>query len=315
MALHLIVGAGVIGSATGLQLAQRGHQVRIVSRSGGGPTASGIQRLALDATDPYRLVEASIGAASVYNCANPPYYDRWASDWPPLAAALLQAAEQSGAVLVSMSNLYGYGPVDHPMTEAHPLAAIGKKGRLRASMWENALAAHRAGRVRATEARASDCFGPGVLQQGHVGARTIPAVLDGRRVAILGNREMPHSWTFVDDIATALVTLGTDPRAWGRAWHVPTNSPMSQREIFRAIARIAHAPEPKFQTLPAWALSALGVVMPPLRGLDEVRYQFERPFVMDSTDFETAFGIRPTPMEPALEATIAWWHACRYAAA
>ena len=41
MALHVIVGAGPIGSATALQLAGRGEQVRIVTRSGGAPGPPG----------------------------------------------------------------------------------------------------------------------------------------------------------------------------------------------------------------------------------------------------------------------------------
>jgi hypothetical protein len=40
------------------------------------------------------------------------------TDWPPPAAALLRAAETSGALLVTTGNLYGYGAVDGPMTEA-----------------------------------------------------------------------------------------------------------------------------------------------------------------------------------------------------
>ena len=80
----------------------------------------------------------------MYNCANPPYH-RWPELWPPLAAAMLAAAERTGAVLVTMSNLYGYGPVDGPMTEDLPLRPTTAKGRVRAAMWHDALAAHQAG--------------------------------------------------------------------------------------------------------------------------------------------------------------------------
>src|SRR5262244_576834 len=106
MALHVIVGAGPIGSATAEQLIQDGHQVRVITRSGSGP--DGVERVAADATDSGRLTELTRGAAALYNCANPLYH-RWPIDWPPLANALLQAATRSGAVLVAMGNLYGYG--------------------------------------------------------------------------------------------------------------------------------------------------------------------------------------------------------------
>ena len=109
------------------------------------------------------------------------------------------------------------------------------------------------------------------------------------------------------DVARALVTLGTDERAWGRAWHVPTNPPISQREALAAICRLASVPAPKLAPAPRLVLLAAGLVSPMLRELDEVRYQFERPFVLDSSAFTATFGIEPTPMDEALAATAAWW--------
>ena len=117
--MHVIVGAGAVGSATANLLAAAGQPVRIVTRSGGGPAHPLIERVAADATDAATLCRLTGGAAALYNCANPPYH-RWPEMWPPLGAAFLSAAERTGAVLVTMSNLYGYGPVDRPMTEDTP---------------------------------------------------------------------------------------------------------------------------------------------------------------------------------------------------
>ena len=78
------------------------------------------------------------------------------TDWPPLSSALLAAAERSGAVLASVSNLYGYGPDHQTITATTPLTATHPKLRLRADMWREALARHEAGRIRATEVRAGD---------------------------------------------------------------------------------------------------------------------------------------------------------------
>jgi hypothetical protein len=44
-----------------------------------------------------------------------------------------------------------------------------------------------------------------------------------------------------------------------------------------------------------------------LRGMRETAYQFDRPYILDSSDFETTFGVAPTPLDDALKATIAWW--------
>src|SRR5215471_1863135 len=147
MAKHVIVGAGAVGSATALLLAERGEQVRIVTRHGSGPDHPGIDKVAADATDAARLTEITAGAEALYNCASPQYH-QWFTDWPPLAAAFLTAAERSGAVLASMSNLYGYGLVDGRITQKTPIAATHPKLRLRAEMWAAQLAAQEAGRIR-----------------------------------------------------------------------------------------------------------------------------------------------------------------------
>ena len=146
MSLHVIVGAGPVGTGTATLLAERGERVRVLTRRGGGPQHPAIERIAADASDADRLAALAEGAAALYNCANPPYH-RWLTDWPPLAAALLTAAERSGAVLATASNLYGYGPVDGPIIDSTPLAATHPKLKLRAQMWLDAEAAHQAGRI------------------------------------------------------------------------------------------------------------------------------------------------------------------------
>lgn len=118
MALQVVIGAGPVGSATARLLADRGDEVRVVTRSGSGP--EGVERVAADASAPGVLERYVEGAAAIYSCAGPPY-NRWTTDWPPLGAALIRAAEVSGAVLVTTGNLYGYGAVDGPMTEETPL--------------------------------------------------------------------------------------------------------------------------------------------------------------------------------------------------
>src|SRR3954447_4406259 len=160
MALHVIVGKGPVGTTTAELLAAGGHEVRVLSRSGGRCTDAGEHRQ-VDAAGADAVAAATKGADVLYNAVNPAYH-RWATDWPPVAAALLSAAERTGAVLVTMGNLYGYGRPTGPMTPSSPLAATDTKGRVRAQMWTEMLAAHEAGRVRVTEARAADFVGPQV---------------------------------------------------------------------------------------------------------------------------------------------------------
>ncbi|MGY1680787.1 NAD-dependent epimerase/dehydratase family protein [Geodermatophilus sp. SYSU D01176] len=215
MALHVIVGKGPVGTTTAELLATQGHRVRVLSRSGGTSTGA-VEHRQVNAADPDALTAAVRGAAAVYNAVNPTYH-RWPADWPPVAAALLTAAQRTGAVLVTMSNLYGYGRPSGPMTPETPLAAVDVKGRVRIRMWADALAAHEAGRVRVTEARAADFVGPQVPAAHSHLTRQLPALRAGRRAWVVGDPDATRSWAYLPDVAATLVTLGTDERALGRA--------------------------------------------------------------------------------------------------
>ncbi len=300
MGRHVVVGKGPVGSTLAELLRERGEDIVVLSRSGGDGSR------VVDATDAQSLAEAARGADAIYNCANPAY-TRWARDWPPIATALLDAAERTGAVLVTTSNLYGYGEVDRPMTEDMPLAATGVKGRVRAQMWEQALARHRAGRVRVAEARASDFVGPAITDGGLLGSRVVPRVLAGKPVRVLGDPDVPHSWTSVVDVARVLTTLGSDPRGWGQAWHVPTAPPVSARDAVSGLCRAAGVEPVTVRALPGGVLRAVGLVVPTLRELRETDHQRVRPFVLDSTAWTRTFEDEPTPLDQTWDQTVAWW--------
>lgn len=307
MSLHVILGKGPVGSTLAQRLVDLGHDVRVLSRSGRASTDR-VEHVALDAGDAAALSAAASGAVALYNCANPAYH-RWVQDWPPVAAALLTAAERSGAVLVVMGNLYGYGPVDGPMTEDLPLAAPSTKGRVRAAMWEQALERHRAGALRVTEARASDFVGPQITDNGYLGARVVPAVLRGKGVQSIGSPDAPHSWTSVDDVADALVVLGQDERTWGRPWHVPTAPPVTFREAVHGLCAAAGVAPVGVTQVPHLVLRGLGLVNPRMRELEETRYQHVRPYVLDSGSFTRTFDLQPTPLAQTWAATVAGWRA------
>lgn len=306
MGHHVVIGAGGIGRSTAARLVELGHEVTLASRSGTDPGLPGVTAVVADAGDAATLIALAQGASSLVNAVNPPY-TQWARDWPPVATALLAAAEATGAGLVTVSNLYGYGRVDAPMTEDTPLRATGTKGRIRARMWEDALAAHQAGRIRATELRASDYFGPGAGDAVSVLNRfVIRPAIGGKAVRLIaGVPDAPHSWTYLADIGALAAVLATDDRSWGRVWHVPTAAPLSFREAARDAAAAVGRPEPHVAPLPGIVKLAARVV-PVVRELDETRHQFERPFVLDSTRATEAFGLEATPWDQALAETVSW---------
>lgn len=188
------------------------------------------------------------------------------------------------------------------MAEGLPLRPAGVKAAVRGRMWQDALAAHRAGRIRATEVRGSDYLGAGT--QTILTRLVLPRVVTGRRAIVPADLDAPHTWTYVGDVARTLVAAANDDRAFGRAWHVPSAPPEPVRQIAVRAAAIAGASAPRLTRMPAPVLWLGGLFDPTVRELRETTYQFDRPFRLDSTETATTFRIQPTPLDTAVAETI-----------
>lgn len=294
MSQHVIVGSGPIGSRVALLLAGQDERVRIVTRSGDGPQHPLIERVAADASDARRLTRLTAGAEVLYNCANPSY-TQWQRRWPPLNAAMIAAARATGAVYAITGNLYGYGPQpDGRMTEHTPLAASGRKGRVRNRMWQDALDSG----IRTFEARGSDYLGAGAT--GVFSTVILPAARAGRTAWVPADPDLPHTFTYVGDMARTLVVLARDRRAYGKGWHVPSAPPVSVRELADRYCALTGQAPLTIRKLPRVAMRAAGLVVGMARELAEMDYQFYAPFVLDSTLTERTFGLTATPLEVAL---------------
>ena len=303
---HVVFGAGNVGRALAACLAARGLAVRAVSRHRPPGLADGIDWRAADAEDADAASDAAKGAAVVYQCLNAPYA-RWAELFPPLQRGVLTAAERAGALLVSLENLYGYGPVSgKPMTEDLPLAATTVKGRTRAAMTGELLAAAAAGRVRIAIGRASDFFGAGVTGGSTLGERVFGNALAGRRADFIGNPDFLHTYSYVPDIAAGLATLGTDARAIGEVWHLPGPPTVTTRALLDLVAAEVGHPV-AIRSVPHLAVRALGLINPTMRALAEMAYQFDAPFILDTAKYQATFGPAGTALPDAVATTVAWY--------
>jgi nucleoside-diphosphate-sugar epimerase len=303
---HVVFGAtGGIGGALVAELLRRGKTVRAVSRRGAAP--EGAEGAAADAADTAEAATAARGAGVVYHCVNPGY-TRWPELLPPISRSILGAAESSGAKLVFADNLYAYGPVEGPLREDLPAAARGPKGRTRVEVAAEMLAAHQEGRVRVTIGRASDYYGPGGATSAS-GEPVFGRVLAGKRPQWTGKLDVPHTFHYLPDIASGLVTLAEYPEADGEVWHLPAAEPVTAQEFFDLVFEAAGRPTPAKALIAGSALlAAAGIFSPMLRELRETAYQFRRPFVIDSSKFERAFGrLELTPHREAVERTVAWF--------
>lgn len=304
--LHVIFGAGQIGRPLAAYLLAAGHRVRIAKRSTvRGP--AGAEVVTGDATDAAFCAAATRDAAVVYHCMNPPYFAAaWAEQLPRYLENLIAAAGGAGARLVVLDNVYALGrPDGRPLDEDRPLEPCSRKGDVRARAIERLFNAHRRGDVRATAGWASDFYGPGGTQS-HVGDQFWPRVLAGKNGRVVIRPDAVHTYHYIPDVAAGLMALGTaGDDVEGRPWMLPCAPAGTLRELIGRFA--AHLARPiRLTTMPPLALRAMGLVVPILRELAEMRYQWDEPFIVDDRRFRERFPLRPADPDEAARVTVAW---------
>lgn len=287
-------------------LLARGHRVRTVARSARPRLGPNHEHVAGDVTDEAFAARAGAGAAMVYDCMNPAYH-RWSEELLPLGRGALAVARASAGAMVALDSLYMYGRPTGPMSEDSPLTPCSKKGRLRVELAELRMGADGRGDVRVALARASDFIGVD-LPRSSFGPRFFERVFAGRAGECFGDPEMPHAYTYAPDIARALMILGSDERALGHVWHVPTAPAESTRAIGDRLGRALGRPV-KIVRVPKLALRAMGLVQPIVRELVEMVYQWEVPFVIDDRRFRSTFAMEATPLDEVIAKMAAWANA------
>jgi nucleoside-diphosphate-sugar epimerase len=306
--LHIIFGSGPLGQSVMRELLARGKRVRMVNRSGERPQGvpQEVEIQPGDAYNPDFTRQAAQGAAVVYQCAQPAY-TRWTTQFIPLQTAILEGAAEAGARFISGDNLYMYGEVDGLIDEACPWNAATRKGKVRAEAARQVLAAHSAGRVQAAIGRGSDFYGPGVLAS-TAGSRMFQPAVQGKAAEGIGNLDLPHTYTFISDFGKALVILGEREEALGQVWHVPNAPTVTTRRFLEIVFEVLERPV-KVNAMGKLMMRMGGLFIPEARETLEMMYEFEKPFVVDSSKFSRAFGEQATPLEQGIRQTVRWYQA------
>jgi nucleoside-diphosphate-sugar epimerase len=307
-AIQVVVGTGPLGLAVSRELRRKGEHVRLVSRSGRTDGSAGTEIVVADVSHAADARRAFEGASVVYQCASP-RYSQWPALMPALMRGVIEGASAVGARLVYGDNLYAYGRVSGPLTEDLPYKPVGPNTRTRAEVAEALTKANADGKVRATIGRGSDFFGPHATNSS-VGVRVFGRLLRGKPAQVLGNPDAPHTVTFIDDFARALITLGSRDESLGDVWHVPNAGTVPFRQFVELIAEQTGGPA-KVQSTPSWMLAMIGLFKPDVRAVREVLYQSEEPWVVDHSKFERVFGADPTPLHEAIKATLDWFRTQR----
>lgn len=302
--MHTILGInGTVGGDLARALRQRNIPVRGVSRRA---FPGDWEHRQADVTNLADVLAVADGAEVVYLLIGLEYdLQIWQRDWPIVMENAIQACQANGAKLVFMDNVYAYGLVHGAMTEETPMRPCSEKGKVRLKIANMLLDAMQHG-LRACIARAADFYGP-YCDKSVLNATLFERYAAGKSAFLMGRTDQVHTYTYAPDIGPALALLGTDPRADGQVWHLPTSAEQWTGAEWARAAAAAFGVPAKYQATPTFMLRLLGLFNPLMRELVEMNYQFTHPYVFSSAKFEQTFGVQPTPIEKGLAETVAYY--------
>ncbi|MDX1905454.1 MAG: NAD-dependent epimerase/dehydratase family protein [Bacteroidia bacterium] len=307
----VILGTGQVGRAVldQLQGTNPGTEILLVSKSGKAPfdLPPGTRIVGADATRPDSLIALFESADRVFSCTDVPY-TAWSTFYPALAVAMTEGLRHTKAKLVFADNLYSYGNLKgQPIHEGLSHSAHTRKGRIRAELL--ARFGQQGVDDRVAVVKSSDFIGPRI-EKGLFGVDFLRALHRGQTVNLPGNLRLPHHFTFIEDFARAMVRVGLAEDAFQQTWHVP-NAPAISPEAWVALFEQQTGRRIRYRAIPKLAVTAAGLFNAFVRELDELSYQFEYPYVVNSDKFIARFGDISTPHEKVVQETLRWFDAQR----
>ena len=303
--LHLVFGAcGALGNTLVHELHKQGKTVTGACSDGKADVPDGVKMIRADAADRFSARVACKDATVVYHCACPAPSE-WREKFVPITEGIIDATAFAGAKLIFADNLDAYGEVTGAIKETLPLAASGKKSKVRAEALKLVLEAHKEGKLKAVVGKASDFYGPRVTK-GAMGARIFENVLNDKKASVIGNIKEPHTFTYIEDFAKALIKLSEDSKALGEVWHVPSGKTVTGEEFLEIIFKQAK----KEKKVSGWSsvshkFKAMSDAR--LKNFNERLYAYEKPFTVDHSKFLRTFKMNPTSHQEGIKKTLDWY--------
>lgn len=300
MNLHTILGAGgTVSDQLVPVLMMNNEKLRLVSRN--PKPVAGAEAQSADLTNFEQTLQAIKGSSVVYLLAGLQYDIRvWKKSWPRIMTNVINACNATGSKLIFFDNVYMYGKVEGKMTEETPFNPISKKGEVRAAISTQLLNEMKSGNIKAQIARSADFYGPGGHKTSMPNVLIFPNLKKGKKAQWLLNVKVPHSFTYVPDAGKALYMLAKKEEAYGQTWHLPTAGNPPTVEEFIKIAAEAMGTNAGYSTFNKALMWIAGLFNRPIEELIEMSYQFEFPYLFDSSKFEMAFAFQPTPYKTGI---------------
>ncbi|HEY1987781.1 MAG TPA: NAD-dependent epimerase/dehydratase family protein [Terracidiphilus sp.] len=302
MAITTILGAGgSVSNELAKILTASKEPYRLVGRN--PRPHAGAEVVAADIADPEQALRAVSGSNVVYLVAGLKYDSNlWRAMWPRIMGNVIEACKQAQAKLIFLDNVYMYGKVSGPMTEETPYSPLSIKGEVRAHIANMLMSEVKSGNLTAMIARAADFYGPDAAN-GLPNVLVFGAFAQGSTASWLVDDTLPHSLTFVPDVARGLASLAGHESAWGQIWHLPTAAPALTGKQFITLTAKEFAVPPKYRVMKRPILKLVGWFNPLVRESYEMLYQNDSPYLFDSTKFAREFDFAGTPYAEGIRIT------------
>jgi nucleoside-diphosphate-sugar epimerase len=290
--IALFGAAGAIGRTIATAFSSQGQAYRVVGRS----------RESLDATfgaDPLAEIvtwnpddAASVRAAA--DGIDTLIYLVGVSYWqfelhPKLIEKTIEGAVAAGVKnFVLIGTVYPYGRAQTPrVREDHPREPHTFKGRMRKAQEDLLMAAHTAGRIKATVLRLPDFYGPGVDKS--FLHEAFKAAANGTTANLVGPLDTPHEYVFVPDVGPVVAKLAATPGAYGKIWHFAGAGATSQRALVAEIEKQT-GKRLKVRVAGKTMLRLIGLFNPLVREMVEMHYLQTEPLLMDDSALQKLIG-------------------------
>ncbi len=233
-----------------------------------------------------------------------PYQTKmWQRDWINIITNVVNACKKHKVALVFIDNVYMYDPVYfNNLTEDAAIKSVSKKGTVRAAVANLLLEEMKREDIKIIIARSADFYGEHVAHS-MFNEVVVKRILTGKKANWFINANKKHSLTLVEDAAKAMALLGNTNSAYNQVWHLPTDKAYTANELIQKISVIMDKPA-QLQVATRKSLSILKWFIPAIKESMELLYQFESDYVFNSSKFQNAFNIKPTPIHKGLEEMI-----------
>lgn len=303
--MQTILGStGPVGTALAAELSKTTSSLRLVSRHPKKVSTTD-ECVVADLTDPAATRKAVEGSEICYLTAGLTYKTSvWREQWPLIMKNVITACEASGSKLIFFDNVYALSKAHmHDITESTPIQPCSEKGKVRAQLNYDVMEAVEKGRIHAIIARSPDFFGP-FRKNSYLITAVYDNMAKGKKAQWFCNAGAPHSFGFITDLAKGTALLGNTPSAYNQTWNLPVDDyAPTGKEWVTLFAEEMHKKN-EVQVLPGFGMKLLGLFIPILKEMVEMRYQFAYPFHFNASKFTTAFHYTPTSNKEAVRQTI-----------